>query len=67
MIIYIALVKTDDNKPPLLVVRDEAEEIREYLLSIPVMYTLQSFTIYDSGRQQVEHLSLRQLVNFLKP
>lgn len=66
MMIYIALIKTDDNKPLLLVVRDEAEEMRDYLLSIPVMHTLESFTVYDSETSQTKHYSLKDLVAFLK-
>lgn len=66
MKIYIALIKTDDNKPFKLVIRDEAREMKEYLLSIPVMHSLQSLSVYDSQIKQVEYYSLRDLVEFLK-
>jgi len=64
--IYIALIKTDDNKPSKLVIRDNEREIKDYLLSIPVMHSLQSFTVYDTEKNQVEYYSLRDLVEFLK-
>lgn len=64
--IYIALIKTDDNKPLMLVIRDDVEEMKDYLLSIPVMHVLESFTTWDSERQFMKHYSLGELVKFLK-
>lgn len=66
MIIYIALIKTDDNKPFRLVIRDSEKDIKEFLLSIPVMHVVESFTTYNAETKVTKHFSLRDLVEFLK-
>ena len=64
--IYIALIKTDDNKPLKLVIRDNVKEMKAYLLSIPVMHVLQSFTTWDNVNKVMCHYKLKDLVEFLK-
>jgi hypothetical protein len=65
--IYIALIKSKDTgHPSKLIVRDVEREMKEYLLSLPVAYVVETFAVYDSERGLTSHYSLRDLVKFLK-
>lgn len=65
--IYIALIKSKDlNHPSKLIVRDEEREMKEYLLSLPVAYVVETFAVYNSETRKTEYYMLRELVEFLK-
>ena len=65
--IYIALIKSKDKgHPSKLIVREEEREMKEYLLSLPVVYVVETFAVYDSAKGVTSYYSLRDLVKFLK-
>lgn len=67
MDIYIALIKSkDEGSPSKLIVRDDEKEIKEYLLSLPVVYVVETFVIFDSETKVTKYFKLRDLVEFLK-
>lgn len=65
--IYIALIKSKDvGHPSKLIVREEEREMKEYLLSLPVVYVVETFAVYDNEKGVTSYYSLRDLVKFLK-
>lgn len=65
--IYIALIKSKDTgHPSKLIVRDVEKEIKEYLLSLPLMYVVETFAVYNNEKGLTSYYSLRDLVAFLK-
>ncbi|MBA7684402.1 hypothetical protein ES703_92797 [subsurface metagenome] len=67
MMIYIALIKSkDEGHPSKLIVRDVEREIKEYLLSLPVAYVVETFAVYNGETKATKYYSLRDLVAFLK-
>lgn len=65
--IYIALIKSKDTMhPPKLIVRDVEREMKEYLLSLPAVYVVETFAVYNSEKGETKHYTLRDLVEFLK-
>lgn len=67
MMIYIALIKSKDERhPSKLIVRDNEREIKGYLLSLPVVYVVETFAIYDGEKKLTKYYNLRDLVEFLK-
>jgi len=65
--IYIALIKSQDiGHPSKLIVRDVEREMKEYLLSLPVAYVVETFAVYDDEKRVTKYYNLRDLVEFLK-
>lgn len=65
--IYIALVKSkDEGHPSRLIVRDNEKEMKDYLLSIPALYVVETFAVFDSKAKVTKYYSLKDLVRFLK-
>lgn len=65
--IYIALIKSQDVKQPSrLIIRDEAREMKEYLLSIPAIDSVKTFAVFDDTTKLIKYFKLRDLVEFLK-
>ena len=65
--IYIALIKsTDERHPSKLIVRDVEREMKEFLLSLPVAYFVETFAVYNAEAKLTSYYSLRDLVKFLK-
>lgn len=65
--IYIALIKSkDSNHPPKLIVRDDEREMKDYLLSLPVVYVVETFAVYNAESKATKYYNLKDLVTFLK-
>ena len=65
--IYIAMIKsTEERHPSKLIVRDNEKEIKEFLLSLPVAYVVETFATYDDEKRVSKYYKLRDLVEFLK-
>ena len=65
--IYIALIKSKDTgHPSKLIVRDVEREMKQYLLSLPVAYVVETFAVYNAESKITSYYSLRDLVKFLK-
>ena len=65
--IYIALIKSKDKgHPSKLIVRDVEREMKQYLLSLPVAYVVETFAVYNVEAKLTSYYSLRDLVRFLK-
>ena len=65
--IYIALIKSkDEGHPPKLIIKDVEREMKQYLLSLPVQYVVETFATYDSEYQVTKYYNLKDLVIFLK-
>ena len=65
--IYIALIKSQDVKQPSrLIIRDEAREMKEYLLSIPAIDSVKTFAVFDDETKLIKYFKLKDLVEFLK-
>jgi len=65
--IYIALIKSKEvNHPSKLIVRDDEKEMKEYLLSIPAVYIVETFAVFDDEKKLTRYYNLRDLVEFLK-
>jgi len=64
--IYIALIKSkDEGHPSKLIVRDDPKEIKDYLLSIPARYVVETFAVWDGEKRLVKYYMLKDLVKFL--
>jgi len=65
--IYIALIKSKEvNHPSKLIVRDNEQEMKDYLLSIPAVYVVETFAVFDAEAKLTKYYNLRDLVEFLK-
>ena len=65
--IYIALIKSKDKgHPSKLIIKDVEREMKEYLLSLPVVFVVETFAVYNAESKATKYYSLRDLVAFLK-
>jgi hypothetical protein len=65
--IYIALIKSrDKGHPAKLIVRDVEREMKVYLLSLPVVYVVETFAVYNAELKRTKYYTLKDLVEFLK-
>lgn len=65
--LYLALVKTSRPlHPSKLVLRDDAEKMKKYLLSISSGVALESLAEYNLKSKTVKFYSVKDLVKFLE-
>lgn len=65
--IYIALIKSQDIKQPSrLIIRDDKEEMKQYLLAIPAIDSVKTFAVFDDETKLIKYFKLKDLVEFLK-